>query len=164
MNTNNGTSNNNIPAPSSPTSEKPCEPMIYSSSATPDIVDSATNGGHNNNKSHLYRQRSEDGFSSPRPDEMDSLEMSRDNQMSLGRQSPEGKDNMIVVPREQNGGSKGSTTDQYSTAADSNNNNGKINVQVTVLFGELITFGGKTLFGYILKTIVVIVATNSFLF
>lgn len=109
--------------------------MIYSSAITPDIVDSTTNG-HNNNSHHhhhhhMLRQRSDDGFSSPRQEE-DSLELSRENQlMGMGRQSPEGKDNMIVLPREQN---MSKSVDQYS--ADSNNNNGKINVQVTVLFGE----------------------------
>lgn len=59
-----------------------------------------------------------------------------DNQLVVvGRQSPEGNDNMIVVPREQMlvGNGKPAGGDQYS--ADSNNN-GKINVQVTVLFGE----------------------------
>lgn len=124
--------------PSSPTSEKPCEPIIYSST-TPDIVDSATasinQNSNGNNNNHLHRRRSNDSFSSPRPED-DSLEMERDNRMvgsSFGRQSPEGKDNMIVMPREQMG-KPTSTMDQYS--ADSNNNNGKINVQVTVLFGE----------------------------
>lgn len=127
--------------PSSPTSEKPCEPVIYSST-TPDIVDSATasinQNSNGNNNHHLQRRRSDDSFSSPRPED-DSLEMERDSRMvgnSFGRQSPEGKDNMIVLPREQMGKST-ATMDQYS--ADSNNNNGKINVQVTVLFGELET-------------------------
>lgn len=129
MNTNHNSSTTTH-IPSSPTSEKPIEPIIYSS-ATPDIVDA-----HNLNGSHHHNQRhrivDDDGFSSPRPED-DSLEMARENQLMMGRQSPEGKDNMVVLPREQMSSSK--SMDQYSTA--DGNNNGKINVQVTVLFGEL---------------------------
>lgn len=113
--------------PSSPVSEKPLEPVNYSST-TPDIVDSAINNNHHHNLP--LRRRSNDSFGSFRTED-DSLEMHRENGRRTsygGRQSPEGKDNsMAIIPREGKG-------DQYS--ADSNNNNGKINVQVTVLFGE----------------------------
>lgn len=120
-------------SPSSPTSEKPFEPTNFSS-ATPDIVDSHTTGGSINqqNGNHNHRRRSDDGFSSPRPQDEDSLELHGRENLFMGRQSPEGKDNMIVMPREQQMMTSSKSMDQYS--ADSNNN-GKINVQVTVLFG-----------------------------
>lgn len=118
--------------PSSPVSEKPLEPVNYSGS-TPDIVDSATASINQKNLLPL-RRRSNDSFGSARAEE-DSLEMERDARAtSYGRQSPEGKDHLAIVPREGKG-----NIDQYS--ADSNNNNGKINVQVTVLFGEWRRFG-----------------------
>lgn len=102
-------------------------------------MDSHTAVNQNGNEyQQQQRRRSDESF---RQQEEDSLEMSRENQLmvaSMGRQSPEGKDNMIVLPREQmmmmNSNSNSKAMDQYS--ADSNNN-GKINVQVTVLFGEL---------------------------
>ena len=82
---------------------------------------------------HMKRKRSDDGSMSVSPRlEEDSLEMYREREV-IGRQSPEGKDNMMVVmPREQMM-TNSKSMDQYP--ADSNNN-GKINVQVTVLFGE----------------------------
>lgn len=136
-------------APSSPNSanEKPCEPVIYSSSpstTTPDIVDSATASINQNSLNQIGKRNSEDRYQNGgrRGSDGHNMDMDwdrdRDRQLaSYGRQSPEGKDNlMMVLPASREQLIK-SPSDQYSDSNNNNNNNGKINVQVTVLFGEL---------------------------